>query len=377
MFELKQKDRLSKKKLSLLRKNIIDKTTSAFIGDLDLREYPDDSSLAQAKFKVENILSDELLNDAAIDLITQAITEKEGSQIDISKDMLKALIHSWFLENNFNIPSPAKCSLPINWRIALSASIGTVLGSYLLTLLLSLILTKEDAFKFGILAGGAIGAFLIVLFSFYVSKNRKIKNGLLVTLGFVTVADIIVLFRSSGGLGGLWRKIRGKQNKKGFASFLKRLMAYIFILFILILPKRKIGYDPNSYEDIIRNSISLYLDRAVIAIQLLVYQNQSKKTAKENNYLELIDFLFTMKDVPVDESPDVIKELLSIANNIGIEGLDPNTEVLKNFIWSENFEERYKKFGLIENDDEVFVEKEAIVVNGEVLKKGLVRKRKK
>jgi hypothetical protein len=377
MVEVKEKNRSSKDQFSLLRKNTIHKATSVFIGDLDQKKYPDESSLDQAKFKAENTLRDELLNDVAIDLVTQAITEKEGSQINISKDMLKALIHSWFLENNFNIPSPTKCSLPINWRIALSASVGTVLGAYLLSLLLSLILTKEDAFKFGILAGGAIGAFLIVLFSFYISRNRKIKNGLLVTLGFVTVADIIVLFRSSGGLGGLWRKIRGKQNKKGLASFLKRLMAYILILFILILPKRKISYDLNSYEDIVRNSINLYFDKAFIAIQLLVYQNQSKKISKENDYVELIDFLFTMKDVPVDELPDVKKELLSIENKIGIEGLDPNREVLKNFSWSEDLEERYKKFGLIENDDEVFVEKEAIVVNGEVLKKGLVRKRKK
>jgi len=360
--------------LSLVRKNIIDKSTAIYISNIREDEYPEDNILKGAKEKIENLIIDELLNDKVLHSITKTNDTKKASQNNASVDLLKLDIFSWLKNNPLKIPSPSKYSEIINWRISLTAIIGTILGGYLLPLFFVLIMNKPDALKLGMIIGCPLGSFIIVYLHCSISRNRVLKGSLFAGLAIFTVADIFLLFKSSSGFVGLWKTIRGKQKSKGFSSFLKRLLAYTLILLILLLAKRKTVYSIDDYRDVTRISIELWMDKVIMFIQNLIVLKPIDETQKPIDFTEIIEGLFKLKQAPNDELSEVVKELMITAKNIGIEGLEDTPNEPVEFILTEDLEKKYNKFGFIEIGQKVFVENEPIIINGKIFKKGLVRK---
>jgi len=357
--------------LLLNRKNIINKSTAIFISNIKENEYPDDYILKMAKEKTESLIIDELLNDNVLQSITEINDTKRASQNNISIDLLKSEIYSWQKNNPLKIPNPSKYSEIINWRISLTAIIGTILGGYLLPLFFVLIMNKPDALKLGMIIGGPLGAFIIVYLHCSISQNRVLKGSLFAGLAIVTIADIFLLFKSSSGIVGLWKTIRGKQKTKGFSSFLKRLLAYTLILLILLLAKRKTVYSIDDYRDVTRISIELWMDKVIMFIQALIASKPIDEFKEEIDYAEIIESIFKLEQTPNNELSIAVEELIVTAKNSGAEF--PQNESVE-LIWEDDFENKYRKYGSIDEGQKVFIENPPVIVKGKVLKKGLVRK---
>ena len=352
------------------RDGIVTKASSIFMSRINPDEYPEDHLLETARLNTEDYIVDEYINN------NQSLINKTNNTVD-SISSLRLEIAPWLRINPLKIPKPPKHNEVINWRIALSSLIGTIIGLYIILLLFSSIIKNPESRIIAMFIGGPLGAFSFVMLSLYLSKNRGIKNSLLVGIGLFAVVDVVQLFKSSGGIRGLWSKIRGKQKSKNLASFFKRCIIYILVLFVVLLSKMKISYDFASYREIVKNSIELWFDKLDLHIKYSISNEQTSLEGGEENLIKLIDFFSKFGLIPENDLSKYKQEWFLIAEEMGLDISEANTGKQEEFPWKNEYEEKYEKYGLIEEGDNVFVQNQALTINGKTVKKGLVRKVRK
>ncbi len=375
----KKQEEEKQKESNSLQEKLTNKLTSIYMANLHESQYPTKVQLDLAKDKVELSLPNELCNEEVFNKISENINEKKKSEDKISVDLMKLDFISWLNKHPLIMPEPSKTTELINWRAALTALIGTILGGYLFPLFFLLIMNKTDASRLGMIIGGPLGAGLIIFLHCYISKNRKIKSTFLIGLGIVTITDIFFTAKAASGLGGLWKAIKGKN--KGFSSFIKRLFSYLMILIILILAKRKVVFYREDYRKIVKNSIYLWLTGAFEFIHNRLIKPIKSKQHNNNEINDLLECVYKIHQCPKDYLVDVASEMIVAAKKIGIEGLEEEPVFIKDklikpeeFEWSNESEKTYNTIGLVEEGDKVYIEKKPIIKEGVMLNKGTVRK---
>jgi len=91
--------------------------------------------------------------------------------------------------------------------------------------------------------------------------------------------------------------------------------------------------------------------------------------------------VYALHRTPAESLPVVAHEILQEAKNSGFEGLEgppafleTGREEKQTMIWRNDLQNRYETFGHITEGDQVTVERPAVILGGQIVQRGLVRK---
>jgi len=158
-------------------------------------------------------------------------------------------------------------------------------------------------------------------------------------------------------------------------------MVYIAIIVLLQVVRRKPVYDRQGYKEQIRLSIEQWLTYGVAVLAAIVAttpDSDPSPTEDEKVLGRIGEKLVALQEAKPDQQNAAIQELIQTARIEGIHIPDPllsgQDERTRRLKWNDGMAGGYERLGHICEGDEVFIEREAVMRNGEVLKQGLVRK---
>ena len=223
------------------------------------------------------------------------------------------------------IPEPAVQTGAGSFGLALSAIIGAVLGMVILTPLFRLAFEMPDL---GMVLGGPLGAFLAVLIVQKISRSRLLRR--------------------------------------------------------LLRRRRKVRYDRQNHEQVVRTYIEQWLDSAVALLALLCIcksQPEEAPADKESAFRRIGGLIYALHRTAPESLTVAADELIQEARNCGFEGLEGSPAFLsaakdeRNVIeWTKDLLTKYEAFGDVAEGDKVRIERKPVIFEGNVLERGLVRK---
>ena len=352
-----------------LRSETVSDAAAAFFARLVPNRQPSRADVEAAADSVQTGLHKRLFRDDWLELASDGrhITEDVRAAIRVTFERPVPTL---------TISSPPDTSELLLSRIALAALVGAVAGLMLLTPLTRLLLGSRDI---GFFVGPPIGAFFLVLAAGFASKSKWLRRVLLLGLGVATVAEVWGILSE----GTLWGTIRRKLGGRG--SALKRILLYIAIACVLLVTKRRSSYDQDEYEKQVRLTIQSWLDGAWMLLVGLVGEwlgSREAATSADSVINKIGLRLHALHGSSPENLPFAVDELIHEARALGFGGLDRPAAFLsegpererKVMIWQEELGEKFDRFGLVDVGDEVTVEREPVLFEGEVREKGLVRK---
>ena len=353
------------------QKHLLEKAVFEYFCDLPVQEYPSESDLDAAQSRLRSYLRDELLKPAFLSKISgqSSFDNKNLQSVSFAFDTIVPPIA---------IPEPTRIFELRAFNIAIAALLGAVIGLMVLTPLARLFLNMRDV---GLVLGGPIGAFCMVLVIWRISKSKTLRRILIAALGIASIAEIWRAVKGDAFFSGIWSLLRRKHPKKGV---LKRLVLYIGIIFVLSFSKEKLAFERSSHEDIVKSSVESWLKMAIPMIAAIQYSSTKSEETHDNNqetFSSLASYIYDLHNAAQKDLPYIADELIQEAKNIGFEGLDGQPKFLSNIdkeedriIWIPSLTEKYETFGNIKEGDEVRVERKPVIVGMKVLKRGLVRR---
>jgi hypothetical protein len=160
---------------------------------------------------------------------------------------------------------------------------------------------------------------------------------------------------------------------------LTRILPWLFIR-----PKVFRGAARKEQEKTVRVSIEQWVEWAVsmLAVLCLYRSARPPSQADRDKVLRRISkLIYTLHRTPPESLPVVAHEMIQEAKNNGFEGLEgppaflePGHKERPTLIWKSDLQIQYETFGHITEGDQVMVERPAVVLGGEVVQRGLVRK---
>ncbi len=299
---------------------------------------------------------------------------RENSQEEVLENL-----NLWKLEGKIprlRIPFPRGHPQLPHWRLPLAAAIGVFLGLLVFGPLLRLAGIHQQEI---VLVTGMGGAFLATWGINYLVRSPKGRNIMLVIAGVGGVAAAAKkIMGLIPGWGGFWRFISGRKASKAFLIFpLAALLA--------IISRPKIVYpDAREVAEIIETSVFSWLD-AVFFIGNII--SRPAGGSESNNRFPIpepvIKATYRVHEAPAEEMETACQELIQEVKKLGYEGFSEKPAFVESgeqasekriISWSPDLEERYDAFGEVEEGDRVRIEEPAIIFQGEVIKKGMVRK---
>ncbi len=296
-----------------------------------------------------------------------------------SEDEIMENLNLWKLEGKLpqiRIPFPqGHPQLPV-WRLPLAAALGVFLGLLIFGPLLRLAGIHQQEI---VLVTGMGGAFLTTWGINYLVRSPKGRNIMLVVAGVGGVAAAAKkIMGLIPGWGGFWRFISGRKASKAFLIFpLAALLA--------LISRPKIVY-PNVKEvgSIIETSVFAWLE-AIFFLGSITSASR-KEGGTESRLIipePVIKAAYRLHESPAEELETACRELIQEVKKLGFEGFsgkpaftdssEENSQKRK-IKWSPELKEEYEPFGEVEDGDRVRIEEPAIIFQGEVIKKGMVRK---
>jgi len=337
---------------SSLRAKTIDAAVGAYFDALGKSECPGPADIQAAVNAAESSLVKQVLTPDWIAAFSRASPQDPEMQAA--------------LELSFNAVRPAlKLPPPVTqeelspFRIGLAALIGAIGGMFVLTPLARFLLGMRDV---GLFLGPPIGAFLLVLAACYSARNKRFRRFLRWALGVATIAEVWAILTGGGILRRVWPRLGWHR------SALKRILLYVVIIFVLVLAKPRPRYERQDHEELIRSAIDQWLDAAIPTLGLLIMTPKTAPVSKPD-FGDLAQKVLDLRHVPPDNLPAATEELIQTLKNVGVQVDEQDT-----FCWQTEHRQRYKVFGHVEPGELVVIERQAIVLNGEIYRKGLVRK---
>lgn len=349
---------------------LVDDVSLQYVANLPEKRYPREEELRAAGGVAENAIKEALQQDWA-----------ESSEEGLSSEDLASMrlnFGRWITDFPLRIPNPPLVAELSGWRLALSAVIGCILGGLLFSGLFNLLMDEP---RIGMMIGGPVGAAAVILALFYAAENPKIRYSLQALLGAATVAELWIGF-SAIGLGGVWTALTGMAGA-GVLGMMRRIGLYIAVIFFLKLGVRSPVYDRSEYQKLSSPFIDLWLRAAdmYFKLEFLRLKPAESKAIAAGGLDELGLFLHKLQQSDADVLPEVAAELLVRARNLGVEGLDKTPVFIsgeshqqEEFVWDNEAADKYNVLGAVESGDRVFVAEQAVVRDGKVIEKGLVRK---
>ena len=336
--------------------------SKVFWSALQYKKVPSKEALAVATEKTEAFLQQQILSDSWI---------KENTRLgivsnDINKtDKLKNVIKSYLIEEKIQLPiiSPVVNSQASILRIAIASGVGSVAGGLLF----------EAVFEFfhlssslGLLVGGAAGAFLFTWLLGLVAKNQKLRRRLLVILGVASF--------SSFAFSSFVKSLRGKKN------LFKKLGLLLAAIFVILFMKSEDKFNKTLYSEYLDSSIDWWLNQVSFAYELTgkMLGDGGIEAHNDQAIAFMVEELGKINKLnSLDDMNREVSFVTQYLKRFGIEAGGENKKDKRALIWDNSLIEFYDRYGSIEEGDPFFVESEAIVKDGIVIKKGLVRKNRK
>jgi hypothetical protein len=357
-----------------LRGELLDSGIAEYFENLTSSRLPSHDDLNVAEKKVRSIVKSKMLTNVWLSAISGRSFPDESSRAAIAlsfNSLLKPL----------EIPKPAEFMELKAVSVAFTALVGAVVGMALIIPLARLVFGMRDV---GLLLGGPLGAFCMVLIIWRVSKSRFLLRALQGSLGAASVAEIWLALRGYGALPRVWTMLRGKGITKGLAGALKRVLLYVVVIFFLTFAKRQPTYNRTLHEKNVRTSIDQWLNSAIsLLASLCYYQSEIHMgpTDKEQVLRMLGRHIYALHRASRQNLFVVADELIQEARNCGFENLEEIPTFLANgrhqqdvLVWVRNLKDKYEIFGDINEGDKVKIERKPVILDGRVVERGLVRK---
>jgi len=323
MIDLKDKILKAYARTGKLRRELLDNATKEYFETSGLSGSPASGDFDVAQTRTRSLLKRELFSSTWISAIS------DGSVIDDRSIAAMALTFD-SIASPLRIPKPSTRAEPKNYSIALGALLGAVVGMLLLTPLFRLGFDMRDV---GLVLGGPIGAFCMVLIVRRLSRSR--------------------IF-----LKLLWRIF-------GIAEHLP-------------------GYERRSHEEVVRMSIEQWLNLIIpLLVVLCFYRSWSTEALADEEiaFRRIGRHIYAMHCASSESLPVMADELIQEARNCGFQGLDGSPAFLSSAVgpqsvifWTNDLRSKYETFGHIAEGDQVKIETQPVIFDGKVMERGLVRK---
>lgn len=323
MLELQENMAKAQLATAKLRHKLVDKAAREYFGVLDPIRRPGAGDFEAAGDRAYAVLKQELLSAEPIALVSG------GTGLDDDGVAAVALGFDG-IARPLRIPGPVMAAEAETITLALAGAAGAVGGMLALAPLLRLAFDMRDL---GLVLGGPLGALAAVLLVHRLARLR----------------------------------------------LLTRILPWLFIR-----PKALRGAVRSEHERAVRVSIEQWVDWAVSMLAVLCFHRSGRpqsQTDRDKALRKIGKLVYTLHRTPAESLPVVAHELIQEAKNNGFEGLEgppafleTGREEKETIVWKRDLQSKYETFGHITEGDQVIVERPAVVLGGEVVQRGLVRK---
>jgi hypothetical protein len=343
-----------------LREQLAERGTERFFAALVPTEPPSPAQLERATASAREAVFAALTADAVLDTLPTPPPDAGARE---------ALRSSWLsLNPAWGLPGPPPGQGLSAQRLAVAAAVGSLLGMTVLGGLLNLAL---DLRAVGMVIGAPAGAAAAMYAVGRVAESKSLRFALQALMGVAFTAD---LFGAAAlGFGAIWGRLVG-------FSLLRRLFVYAGVISLLAFTRGSAQYDTGAYRKTIREVIRQSVDfSALLLCGLSAGQVEPAKVAAlDAGLARAIQGLHRTDGTGL---PTAAEAVLLEARRLGLDGVatpprfaQPTQAERPRRRWDAELAQQYRAFGLIEEGDTVIVEDEPVIVNGNVLEKGRVRK---
>jgi len=348
MLELQENIAKVRSATAKLRRKLVDDATAEYLSTLDPIRNPARGDFEAAEARAYAVLKQELLSTESIVLIDGEAGRassrglsvgggfgqdrgdaKASARLDDHSVSLLALSFDG-ISQPVRIPGPVVTAETRTIPLALAGAVGAVAGMVILAPLLRLAFDMRDL---GLVLGGPLGALLAVLVAHRLARVR----------------------------------------------FLTRVLPWLFLR-----PKSLRGAVRKEHERSVRAAIEQWVDWAVPMLTVLCLDRTGRpqpETDKDKTLRRVGKLIYTLHRTPAESLPVVAHELIQEAKNAGFENLegppafvDAGREEQETIVWKPDLQSKYETFGHIAEGDQVVIERPAVVLGGEIVQRGLVRK---
>jgi hypothetical protein len=323
MLELQENIAKARTATARLRHKAVDKAARGYFSVLDAIRKPGAGDFEAAGTRAYTVLKQELLSADAITLVCG------GTRLD--DDSVAAITLAFDgIGRPVRIPAPVVAAETKTITLAFAAAAGAVGGMLGLAPLLRLAFDMRDL---GLVLGGPLGALVAVLVVHRLARLR----------------------------------------------LLTRALPRFFVR-----PKALRGAVRSEHEKAVRVSIEQWVDWAVPMLAVLCLHRSGRTRSQadwEQALRKISKLVYALHRTSAETLPVVAHELIEEAKNSGFEGLDGSPAFLEagrdekeTMTWRPDLQNKYETFGHITEGDQVVVERPAVVLGGEVVQRGLVRK---
>jgi hypothetical protein len=323
MLELQENITKIQSAAVVLRRSVVNETTRAYFSALDVVGAPTPGDFEAAQARAHAVLKQELLSPDAVALING------GTRLSDDSLALLALTFDT-IARPLRIPAPAMTARAKGITLALAGAAGAAIGMAVLAPLLRMAYDMRDL---GLVIGGPLGAFVVVL---VVQRLARLR----------------------------WAA---------------RILPWLFTR-----PKALRGSARAEHDRVVRAVIEQWVDWAVPMLTTLCLhrsQTQEAATDKEKALRRIGKLVYALHQASAQSLPVVADELIQEAKNSGFAGLEGQPAFLaaertepEITVWKKDFQNRYEAFGDIAEGDRVRIERPAVIFDGQVVQRGLVRK---
>jgi hypothetical protein len=320
-----------------LRRQAVERAVREYFDALAPIRHPRAGDFEAAGARAQAVLKEELLAARFINLICAGAEARlrgkdaasVGAEVGESELALVAVSFETIAQP-VRIPGPPALTEPKTFTLAVAGAAGAVGGMFGLAALLRVTVDMRDL---GLLLGAPLGAWLTVLI-----VNRLARL---------------------------------------------RLLARI-LPWLLVRPRAFRGAVRSEHEKTVRAYLEQWVDWAVPLLTVLCLHRSvaaEAETDRDKALRRIGKLIYTLHRTGPESLPVVAHELIQEAKNSGFEGLEGLPAFLENarveketLTWKPDLQTKYETFGHIVAGDQVMVEREAVVLGGRVVQRGLVRK---
>jgi len=323
MLELQENIAKAQSATIKLRRKAVGRAVREYFSTLEPIRRPGAGDFEAAGARAQAMLKEELLAAPFISLVSG------GSNLDDSALALVAL-HFEAIARPVRIPGPAALPESKTLTLALAGAAGAVGGMFALAPLTRVALDMRDL---GLVLGAPLGALLAVLI---VQRLARIR-------------------------------------------FLARALPWLFVQ-----RKSLHGAVRSEHEKAVRACLEQWTDWAVpmLAVLCLHTSGAAESGSDRDKALRRIGkLIYALHRTGSESLPVVAHELIHEAKNSGFEGLEGLPVFLddtraedQTLTWQPDLQSRYETFGHIVEGDQVRVERQAVILGGRIVQRGLVRK---
>jgi len=306
-----------------LRRDLVDRATREYFGTLDQVGSPAAGDFQAAEARANTILKQEILSGEAVALVNG------GTRLDDSDLALVALGFET-IARPLRIPGPAALPESKTLTLALAGAAGAVGGMFALAPAMRLAFDMRDL---GLVLGAPLGALLAVLILHRLARVRLVTRVL------------------------PWLFLR-RQALRGAAR--------------------------REHEKVVRACVEQWVDWAVPMLAVLCRHRSGSGesgTDRDKVLRRIAKLIYALHRTGPESLPVVAHELIQEAKNSGFEGLeglpaflDTTREEKQTLTWKPDLRTKYEAFGHIVEGDQVMIERPAVILDGRVVQRGLVRK---